>query len=127
MVTLNNVQNVALINAAGRTVLPTKNAISQTFSEMAEKGIIPGGEVFDLTNSQSTFAWPIVVSGWLWLDAISTLSTCAAKKDVLSFVLWLYTSSVVAAVGEAANTYMLPALYLEQSGLIAAIKSKIMC
>jgi len=127
MVASINVQNAMLINQAGRAVLPTRDTVQQSFLELAGKGLVEGGSGLDLTNSQGTFAWPIVMNGWLWLESDKTQSTCASKKSTLEFLLWVYTSDVVAQAGDAAFTHLLPQLYLTQSGLLRKIRAEITC
>ena len=116
-----------MINRAGKTVSPTPATVSQAFLELAADGILPGGLGFDLSDAQSAYAWPANVAFWVIVDRQGMRSTCANKAAVMQFILWLYSSDVVAQLASDAQIAMPPTLYLENSGLLDRMRSVIQC
>lgn len=121
------IQTAMMINAAGQKVVASIDSVSMTMLELGNGPVPPGLLAHDLTNPISPTAWPIVTAQYLMLDTQNTLSTCAAKKAMLTFWIWFYTEPVVASIGTAQNVAMLPTVYVSQNNLLATLRSSMYC
>jgi hypothetical protein len=121
------IQTAQMVNAAGQRVTASIDSVSMTMLELGNGPVPAGLLAHDLTNPISPTAWPIVTAQYLMLDTQNTLTTCAAKKAMISFWIWFYTEPVVSSIGVAQNVAMLPSVYVSQNNLLSSIRSSMFC
>lgn len=122
-----SIRHAALINQAGNVAQPDQAHVNQNFIESAARGLVAQGNTFDLTDPLNAFAWPVLMGGWLLVDSGAVVSTCATKRSVLQFLLWLYESPVAAALARSEHMHLLPTLYLEQSLMLEHMRADMRC
>lgn len=64
---------------------------------------------------------------WLSFDTSSVLSTCKTKRSVLTFLLWMYESTVLAELAEEFNLQTIPEIYIKQTGLVERLRKLSKC
>jgi len=118
---------VSIINRLNQPIQPTSNAMALNLFELATNGFAPGTDGFDLTNSQTAQAWPMMTMSYLYLDKTGSVSTCANKRALLDFLLFFFTSPITLAVADSLKTMAFSPILVSQLNLLHVLQSDLTC
>ena len=118
-----------MYNRAGQVITPSYTSVTAAVVELASQPLPSTTSVANLNDPAGQSAWPVQISSYFIIDRNQTRlnGTCADRAALVSFLYYVYTSSIASTILIKYGYVLFPQLTLAQLKVVERIQTEILC